>query len=128
MLSLPSSESPSLAPLPFLGLLFLASVSSLAKNSLWDADERLHVGGEAMCVSPSSCLAQPMAFSWAALFSSPPWCCSFPLPVESLKVINTLIFPSLQGPAVTYWAVEFTVSKLIFLLPERKSEKGPRGR
>lgn len=81
-----------------------------------------------MCVSPSSCQAQPVAFSRAALFSSPPRCCSFPLPVESLKVINTLIFPSLQGPAVTYWAVEFMVAKLIFLLPKQRSEKGLRGR
>lgn len=36
----PASGAPCLVPLSFLGLLFLASVSSLAKNSLWDADER----------------------------------------------------------------------------------------
>lgn len=35
-----ASGAPCLVPLSFLGLLFLASVSSLAKNSLWDADER----------------------------------------------------------------------------------------
>lgn len=40
---------------------------------------------------------------------------SFPLPVESLKVVNTLIFPSLRGLSVTSLGAEFIVCELIFL-------------
>lgn len=43
---------------------------------------------------------------------------SFPLPVESLKVVNTLIFPSLWGLSVISWAVEFIVCETIFLCSE----------
>jgi len=47
--------SPLPALLPFPGLLFLASISSLAKNSPWDSEVRQHVGGEEMRLLPSSC-------------------------------------------------------------------------
>lgn len=71
-----------------------------------------------MRLLPSSCGRLPSGF---VLLPAPARCRGryrFPLAVESLKVINTLIFPLTWSLSVTPWAVDFTVSELIVVLSE----------
>lgn len=98
--------------LPFLGLLFLAFVSLLAKNSPWDSDVRWCVGGEEMWLLSSSCgllpsgfvlLPGPCPLLWRAQVSSPRG------KFEGRQYID---FSLDVGPR----AVDFTVSEPIFVV------------